>query len=350
LSAITSPIGSIYARTGNGLYQDLALRTEREEETQTPILYKETQSIIAVIPTCDAPINDDRHLLNWSVGAIDLQKDSEYTQPLSGWSDQGESGHKKRGWFKNRLSYSFPFKDGRSPKDHHSPASLGISAEGATQPLYSVHPRNRRHPSFLSSTSSEGLRNSQQRSAHDGPAFNVPPSVTAAADSEATIRNDECALDPVSQGTVNSISNFSQITGDEPASGLTEDCLWKNPHTKCSMAIPVTESSTSVTQTYARHSPPIPRRTDQSDSSKGVNSDNPSDNDYVHIDIDDRLSNIETQPRPTKRRRIGAFLSQKRYAAQSIISATRQNQSDNQSQVTKSWILSLFPFKAGLPA
>jgi hypothetical protein len=203
-----------------------------------------------------------------------------------------------------------------------------------------VHPCNQRHPSLLSSTSSEGLGNNQRRSAYSKPAFNVPPSVTAAADDpEATISNDECALNPVNQGTANSISNFSQITGDEPASELTRDCLWKNSYTRCSVAIPVTGSSTSATRTYAKYSPasPISRRTDQSGSfSKDVNSDDPNDDDYVHIDIDDGLSDMETQPHPTKRRRIGAFTSQKRYAAQSIISATRQTQSDNQSQVTNS--------------
>jgi hypothetical protein len=275
LSAVTSPIDSMCAYTGNGLYQDPALRPEGGKETQTPILYKETQGIIAVIPTCDAPINDDRHPLNCSVGAIDPRKDSKCAgQLLLSWSNQ-ESGHNKRvDWF-DRPLWSSTFSEGlgnSQRKSVHGGPALNDQTKRQSDGEYVGQPFSSYGP--LADANSNSEIDTDQLD-------NVPPSVTAAAaggDDEAIISNNECVLDSVDPETVNSTLNFPQITDDEPASRLAKDGLRKNSHTRCSVAIPLTESSTSATWMHATHSPagPAPRR---NSSSKDVDSDDPDDDD-----------------------------------------------------------------------
>jgi hypothetical protein len=193
------------ARTGNrpkglDLRQDPAPRLEEAEETESPTLCEGTPSVVPEAPTCDMPTNDEsfRPTLDCSTGAVVLQ-------------GMGKGA-------------------GQSPVNRGSPAGADLG----------------------------GLRSENSADKPD----DIPPTGVTAADAddddhEATVSNDERALDLIDQGTApaNSPSNFSQITGDEPASGLVRDGPLKTMHTRHSVSatIPVPQSSTSASGTHARH-------------------------------------------------------------------------------------------------
>jgi hypothetical protein len=173
--------------------------------------------------------------------------------------------------------------------------------------------------------------------------------VTAAAADhhhhEPTMGNDERALNLVdhSIAPASSISNFSQVVGDETASGLATDGLRKKSHPGCSVSvtIPMTGLSTPATWKHDRHNQAeqTRKRSNRSSSSMGVDSE-PNNDD--HVQVNDGVPATETQPRPAKRqRRTGASATtsgQKHHAARRITPATSasQNRPCNQPRLTNS--------------